>query len=306
MAFSGKQQANDVNDLYSKIVAYLTGDDTTAGRDWEVVHNNAQDKQVILKSTGLGGLDQIYIGLQVFIDPSGAKAQIGCRVYKYWQNGMNFLDEVHAPSIIYPTNHKVITSIPLHNAPVNYFLWSNKQRIVLIVKTAGLYACAYLGMFHRFLTPSEYPYPLLCYADGWFSTGSPWTSGRFTSHSTNSRRKCVLGLDRAFGQYQDPEDEKTRQVCNVDGVWEWDFHLYPTRNSTYYGQKPVVYENSQDKVLFPVYVSTARDVPLGQLDGVYWCPASNNTLEEVIDNKYTLFPDINRIEWFRWFAVGEE
>ena len=43
----------------------------------------------------------------------------------------------------------------------------------------------------------------------------------------------------------------------------------------------------------------------GELYGVHWAPDSLASTESTVGG-YTLFPDINRVEWHSFMALGDE
>ena len=74
----------------------------------------------------------------------------------------------------------------------------------------------------------------------------------------------------------------------------------------------VVFPPGSKRVLFPLYSvqmeeagSYAGAALAGELYGVHWAPDSLASTESTVGG-YTLFPDINRVEWHSFMALGDE
>ena len=107
-------------------------------------------------------------------------------------------------------------------------------------------------------------------------------------------------MDSSFPHVSDGrEDCKTQSVVEVG--------LQPET----LGQ-PLVPPQGSVRMLLPLYVvqlgvsGTFEGASvLGELYGVRWAPDALAASESVVDS-YILFPDVNRVEWHSFMAIGDE
>ena len=177
-------------------------------------------RELIMKGTGLSGTEEIYIGFRSYQDTGADYYNLSVAGFIGYVAGNTFITQ---PGYIESGV----------NQRVDYWLVVNAQCIKFGLKvSAGSYQGAYTGLFFRYGTPSQYPYPLAVigmlngvpgtrYSDTAYSTGfkgspsvccrirdvlgqwqtafsSPWNAG--TSNVGNSRdtggyypaKKCIL------------------------------------------------------------------------------------------------------------------
>ncbi|MEG2004949.1 MAG: potassium transporter KtrB [Bilophila sp.] len=344
MAFSGKITANGHVDLFNKLRSWLTDTPATAGRDWTVVRQDAQDfgTSVVLKNTGLSGTEQVYIGLYAATHTDGVRGGLVCKVYKQFDGspvatgGTSFFD-THLGNDDGTSGEsrpaRTVSFVPCWNAAVKVWIWSSKGRVMLVVDCNGLYASAYLGQLIRFSLPSENPWPLACLTDGFVCLGGgggtpSWKYGSWhdtptvavTYGNADADRRSILFVRRgcfpasaAYTGYQ-----SCHQICRSDGVWTQQFVLVPTTAFTQISEQTHVdslLDNSGSgifsvppgtaRVLLPVYVATLDGQVIGEMEGVRWCPDTLASAESLVGS-YTVFPDVNRVEWHSFMALGGE
>lgn len=189
-AFSG------TNGLLQALIDFCCAD-AGPGRDWtlELDQNSKGSdgitdafpednlREVILKNTGLSGNEQILIGIREwkyvagnawgwdlngYLDvPSswaGNKNDTGFTSYnstwKHWASGTT----------------SGLPILQLFDSTMYYWIYSTKERIVVIVKVGSSYFACYLGLGYRLGSPSEYPFPLLV-AGSWFGNRSYQAGG---------------------------------------------------------------------------------------------------------------------------------
>lgn len=337
MAKTGKTTATSASNLFSQIVSWLTAG-ADAGRDWTIVKDYRTDaeplERVVIHNTGLSGQDDVYIGLSNEIYSDTVRAGMCCRVYRYFDPEIQgFFDTAFGSRKGYGDTWAFM---PYWNNQVDYWIWSNKQRIIIIVKTNDMYANAYLGMFDRFISKSEYQYPLACITD------SVWESnwGTYIGHNELwSSRDSLDGFDNSSTQRLNfirvmPElstssnwDQYKVPACKCinrpSNTWAYRWRIAPTRMSVSgwnlvdnsetidgYGERQIIYPDNAPVVVFPTYIYCydleGYKAVLGQLDGVYYCPSAFNSPESVVGNEYIVFPDINRTNWYSWMAIKDE
>lgn len=341
MAFSGKITAGNHVDLLAKIRNWLTSAGT-AGRDWTVVREDVQDfgTSVVLRNTGLSGTEQVYIGLYAATHTDTIRGGLVCKVYKHFDGtpvadgGTDFFDAIFGNGNGTSGESKpsrTVSFVPCWNAEVNLWIWSSKGRVVLVIDCNGLYASAYLGQLIRFSLPSENPWPLACLTDGFVCLGgiegtADWKFGSWHDTPTVAATKGNADQDRhslvfvrrgcfpATTTYTG--FQSCHQICRSDGVWTQQFILVPTTAFTQLSgqvQTGSVLDSTgtgvmrspagTGRVLLPVYVATLDGQVIGEMEGVRWCPDALASPESTVGT-YLVFPDVNRVEWHSFMAVG--
>ncbi len=335
MAFSGKLTAANHADLLAKITAFITGDASTPGRDWTTLRQDslAYGPATVFRNTGLSGAEEVNIGLYAATYTDGVKGGLVCKVYKAFdgsEGGTDFLDTAYGNGTGQYGTHALL---PCWNTAMNVWIWSNKARVMLVAECNGLYGNAYLGQFRRFCLPSENPWPLACLTDGYTELwdSSTWhdaataTSG---SYDADMHRRSLPFVRRGCF----PQTSSTlytwrhgcHQICRPDGVWTAHFLMCPTESLIKRDDgcevsllqdtlgHDVVFDEGSPRLLLPLYVvllDTATSLVgasvAGELYGVRWAPDKLAGTESDVDG-YTLFPDVNRVEWHSFMAMGDE
>ena len=74
----------------------------------------------------------------------------------------------------------------------------------------------------------------------------------------------------------------------------------------------IVFPEGTPRLLLPMYVIQLEDTggyagasAIGEMYGVRWAPDALVGVESDVDG-YTLFPDVNRVEWHSFMAIGDE
>jgi len=153
---------------------YLYG---APGADWQLkvqehAHDNANAEpwgaalqQCILHNTGLSGAETILIGIREWKYAAGNGYGWDLNGYttytpaQLWNaSGAQHLLTAYSTTWNRFTNHPML---PLVDGTIYYWLYSNRQRIVLFVKVQSNYESMYLGFGRRFGSPAEYPAPLV-------------------------------------------------------------------------------------------------------------------------------------------------
>lgn len=337
MAFSGKMTAANHADLLAQITAYITGDPAVPGRDWTVARQDTLEwgPATVFGNTGLAGSEEVYVGLHAATHGDGVRGGLVCKVYKRFdpaplaEGGTAFFDTVYGNG---NGSKDTVSLLPCWNAGVNFWVWSNKARVLVVVDCNGLYGNAYLGQLRRFCLPSENPWPLACLTDGYtnFWTNTSWHDSAQTKDGTTYKadvdRRSLPFVRRGcypVGNYS--YYQACHQVCRPDGVWTSHFVMCPTAsllsrvsiNETdaqidTLGTALVTPDGGK-RCLLPLYVmlleadgSTATSpCLLGEPYGVRWAPDSLAATGSDVDG-FILFPDVNRTEWHSFMAVGDE
>ena len=332
MAFSGKITAAYHADLLAKVTNFITGDPGTPGRDWTVARQDSLTwgPATVFRNTGLSGSEEVYVGLCAATYTDGVKGGLVCKVYKAFDSapgGTGFLDTAYGNGTGQNGTHAFL---PCWNAAMNVWIWSNKARVVIVAECNGVYANAYLGQLRRFSLPSENPWPLACLTDGYTSLWQ-YTTWHDAITSTGSRdadlhrrnlafvRRGSFPLATTFSYYH-----ACHQICRPDGVWTSHFAICPTTSllgssSGYETDMKIdtqgtgiVFPEGTPRLLLPMYVIQLENTgdytgasAIGEMYGVRWAPDSLAGIESDVDG-YILFPDVNRVEWHSFMAIGDE
>lgn len=168
----------DFTDLAITLAYWLTSDPATPGLDW-IVEDLSYTKndtglvepfgsdcgQMVLSNTGISGTEKIVIGVRVWKLATSAVYGWDLNCYPAWVPGQlwNGNASWHGQTTYDATyNHfSTYPCITLMDAAMTYWFFSNKQRIIVIVKTGSSYQCCYLGYGNRLGSPSEYPCPVM-------------------------------------------------------------------------------------------------------------------------------------------------
>ncbi len=333
MAFSGKLIAANHADLLAKVKNFITGAPGTPGRDWTLMRQDSLEwgPAMVFRNTGLSDSEEVHVGLYAATHTDGVKGGLVCKVYKAFDNapgGTGFLDTAYGNGTGMGGTHAFL---PCWNSAMNVWIWSNKARVVIVVECNGVYGNAYLGQLRRFSLPSENPWPLACLTDGYTSlwTYTTWHDAVTTNVSYDAdqnrralpfvRRGCFPQTSSSYSYYH-----ACHQICRPDGVWTPHFVICPTAclmntSGSYEAEMKmdslgtgIVFPEGTPRLLLPLYFiqlenvsSSAGASAIGEMYGVRWAPDSLAGIESSVDG-YTLFPDVNRVAWHSFMAIGDE
>jgi hypothetical protein len=194
---------------------------TMADNGWTAELNSTwsgSQKEVVLSSTGDGG-DAIYIGWRSLSDLSTyfnweLHGMTGYTAGQHLYNQQGVSPGFHDAGV---TANRAGAYLLLFNATIEYWFYIDAYHIRLVVKVGSNYFNAYMGWADRYMTESEYPYPMVIsgHSSGWnalynqstLSSGliDPWrsasgdgsTSGpmfvRFNDGAWNSVANQIVG-----------------------------------------------------------------------------------------------------------------
>lgn len=270
-AFTGGSAATGFNDLLVKLITFLTTNSAlvTAGQEWAQLADDGTT--VFLKGQGLAGTDEIYVSLDRMVNASAPYYNLGLRGADGYIPGVlsQFQPNVSPP-------HYAC----LWNQPMDFWVFANGRRFIVLVKVNSTYQNMYAGFWLPDGTPSEMPYPLYIGASTETATVN-WTN---TSNDTRS--------------FFDPRRARLR---NMDGAWLdvsnyfassgniesplLDNNVWPWMNKSINGG----FGNWRDSPggvtpLIPAkLVSTySGGNNYGTLDGVYYIPGFNQAAENIV------------------------
>jgi hypothetical protein len=149
-----------------------------AGQDWrQEDYQNTQDenqqqafsdcKEVVLSNTGISGQESVIVGIREWYYSSSGYYNWNLNCYSQYSAGGGWNQNSTASGIaVYDTTTENWTyhpSIALDDTTLYYWVYSNQQRIVIVVKVASYYHSCYLGFGRRFGTVGEYTTPCIAF-----------------------------------------------------------------------------------------------------------------------------------------------
>jgi len=301
--------------LLQALLDFVTGAPGTPGRDWTVLKNeNTKDsgdpgtepfgstcKQVVLKNIGLSAVEEVLVGIREWqYLPSNAWGW-DLNAYTTWQSGFlwnwNWVDSgltVYDATWERYTNHPML---PLLDDTMYYWFYSNRQRIMGIVKVSSNYESFYIGFGNRFGSPSQYPYPLLVIGSmygnySYSSTGGTHTSVFWPFKTTTGACPIIVSPMNTY---------------NTSATYKGYYYFIPTHDFSDPGLALKKTTNSK-VVLQPIYVVVDSDTYMS-LDNVVWTPSLGIQSEDTFvigGDTWRIFQNAFRNDWQDFGAMKEE
>jgi len=277
--------ADNLPDLMDRLITFLTAhpDLVSTGQAWQKLHDITipthgdifESRGVAFKAPGLGGSDEIYIGMNTWGNTAAD-----------WYNLRLYGGTAFDPIFITQTNGSLLTGfaspspaaqILLWNAPMPYWFFANGRRVWIVAKVSTQYESGGAGFILPPCPPSYYPYPLLI-TGGYRDQVVRWSD-------THERHR---GISIPY--------EGSCFVRSPDGIW-LDFELryshrtvWPAGTYKYNSTAQPIIQNLRDSFssfpLLPLTLCTlGGDQGLaqwGEMDGAYYVPAQNSGAEDVI------------------------
>ena len=256
----------------------------------------------VLFNDGLSGDEKVYLGFVPIVKSDGVTAGLMCKIYRHFDDTMDFWDTTFGN----PDNSSGYKAfVPFGNDMLKYWIFSNQQRIVLVVRTNTYYSAYYGGMFWRFALPHEYPYPLVLLTDGYASWG--WSSYIDPQSTDEYRHIFMPGLKDIFTTNQSRNWDACALCSYTNSFAQAYYYAFlPCEVDLSYVEQHH-YPPDAPQGLFPLYISYGGLA--GQLDNVFFAPSADHEPEAEINQSgdiYLVIPDVFRTDWKYWFAVKEE
>lgn len=142
--------ATDYKDLLARLRTFLTGTPGWTSMRYTVGGAGNPD-ECILRAPGLGGTDQIYVGIKTF---ENATADY----YNWRLGGFTGYD----PGLAFNLQPGVMQSVfmTLWNSPIPYWFIANGRRCIVVAKISTFFMTSYLGFINQYPSPAQFPYPL--------------------------------------------------------------------------------------------------------------------------------------------------
>lgn len=217
--------ATDYLDLMLHLRDFLTGsvgspspwaimrDTTPAGSP--VVYPSPVTQEMIFEGDASNGGSperKFYFGIQSYEDP-------GSSVYGWDLKGFTgFDDGSPVGSVLFADQPDASPSayVPLANSSMDYWIWANERRVIMVIKTGTSYQWLYAGFMSPFATESEYPYPMVIMG---------------SSH-TNTYEFSSNAVDFSTGCYPCGDSNQTTITTATAPIWQrfTDGAWYPIKN----------------------------------------------------------------------------
>ena len=236
------------------------------------------DFELIVRGPGLGGTDQIYMGIKLYHD-------VGADYYNCKVAGFTG----YAPNNSFETQPGISGNlgVPLHNLSITYWLIANGQRFAVAAKVGTpVYESFYLGKFLPYATPGQYPYPVVA--------AGMLTSAALTRFSDTAQSMPYKG------------NRVNLQMRFVDGVWKQPT-AWPWTNADIAGATVQLRESPTDTYpLLPVILTDTAPNIYGELDGIFHVSGFNNAVENLIQISgvdYLVMQDVYRTSHIDYYAM---
>jgi len=291
------------NGLLAELVDWVTGTPATPGLDWvlemdENTKNNtgltepftSDCRQVVLSNTGISGEDSVVVGMREWKYVAGAAYGWDLNCYPLWVDGQlwNNNSSWHGQTTYDATyNHfSTYPCMPLMNAEMTYWFFSNKQRIIVIVRTSTVYQCCYLGYGYRLGAPSEYPCPIMALG---------CSIGNLVHSDQSATHRWFLNPPAFF--FNTPAGE-CRTPLWVPGGTYWSYTLNPG---------PVI--GTTGKLMSPCYSVISTLGTLLTFDGVRHIVDTDLQAEDIVSmdkEKWFVTQNTHRITMYDFMAINTE
>jgi hypothetical protein len=237
-------------------------------------------REMILSSTGISGIDNIYIGLQGFTLPSGAQNLIISSFTGYSQL-QPFTAQPNAYAGVY---------LYLHEKNINYWINIDKQRILGAVKIyeptdehekSAVYQLLHLGYLRAYGMPSQLPAPYALVG------GGITRAARWSDVNTTLPQKPVCFT---------PYPHYITAESLVDGWTE--------------ANMPYQHDSALNLFAMPIsifYSNTSEPMLFGEYDGIIKVLATNETRSEDIiqidEDYYILIQNGKKVTLVDYFGI---
>lgn len=162
--------ASGAEDLLDKLITFVTSDAglVAAGQAWQIINGASApwtfepttgdpgtpfDKDILLKSTGLGGQDEIFVGVSPVYRTN---------LDSYLLRVRGFAGLVAGNDTLYShINNGPWKRLPLSAGAMEYWFVASGRRVAGVVKVGTVYEAFYWGLFLPYATPATYPYPMV-------------------------------------------------------------------------------------------------------------------------------------------------
>ncbi len=274
--------ATDLNDLFTKLVTFLTTDAalTGLGQNWTVMQTFAgSDTETHLRGPGTGGDSDIYVQLWQSFNPSAPYYNIGMRGSGGYAAGQRNADQ--------PSPSPDVFFMLCSNTSMKYWFFADGRHFKTFVQVNTTYQNMFAGLLLPDGTAAEMPYPMFLGAtvssavsQTANSTASTYNYASFWDPSGYANFRAVDGTWKRIRNHYENSGTYAVEASNA-GVWPWsDSILQGVRECFSAGGGGGPYPIWQ--AILAVAAAQGGPNVHGYLPGVFWVPGfsqgSENTL----------------------------
>lgn len=292
--------ASDHVDLWNKLLAFLTtnpalvatGENWTIG--WQAPVGAPNETDCVVVGPGMGGADQIYVGLRRVDNPDAGHYSLHMRGMTGLLTGATGInDHVHTSTLV---------AVYLNNSPMSYWFVANGRRFAAVIKISTVYESLYCGLFLPYADPLQYSYPLFI--------GGSVSQVQALNTSLNWTSTAGQHSNFTFPQVENVQGyvpTSSAHLLTPSSAWNYGrrgsehstFSLHPMFLNSYLGATasdnyPLnaysVYSNITQAIggghiltPYTIFQDLPEQVTFGVLDGVHWVPSFENASENVIE-----------------------
>lgn len=257
--------ATNYLDLLARVEAFAVANGWTSRRS---TYNagTSTDGELILEGEGLSATDAIVVGVQTFKDVAAGRYNFRIRGFTGWDGAV--WNSLPGPS--------AERYVPLWQNSIPYWLMVNAQRILLMAKCSTFYHYMHLGFIDTYSTDDEYPYPLMIGGTASSSTVKYSDATPRAFWGKNSQNEAELIMPSGLWV----------TISNISNIAN-GFAIMPWRWGAGGQVFPVVRDGFGVVPLVPAVVTMPTGTAgikgtFGQVDGMYWAPGPNISVEDII------------------------
>ncbi|ATS92277.1 hypothetical protein DLP05_019 [Stenotrophomonas phage vB_SmaS_DLP_5] len=254
--------------------------------------------EVLFKAPGLGGLESILVGCELYESVSSAVYNLN------WYAPRNFDDKKRLRNML-PSSGFVGT--PMTNQSFNFWVFVNGQRVIIVCRIGSVYIGGYFGFGNPYEIQTNHQYPMI------LGGCTDEEATRFDTTNAENRIYCNPGrwTLRAFYPASGwVRHANLREVGNnvAAGSGVEDGKVFPAA-MVGSGDVRYLYRDNVDGSLpmFPSVIGGANPRHMwGEFDGVYWTTGFNNLPEAIITREgfdHMVFQDMFRTTYQDYYAV---
>lgn len=240
------------------------------------------DKEVVLRGPGLGGTDEIYVGLRTI----GSAQSDSYNVLIRYLTGYSASAQLSAqPGASLP--HYLLA----WNQATPYWFVASGRRFIVIAKVSTVYSNAYCGFFLPYALPTEMPYPIAVGANGLTNVRWSIQTSENSCFWNPTNNDGVTNNGAVSIRRTDGAQEWFANFSVLGTIWASAGKTYPYANVSSGGgaggASLINYRPSPDNnyALQPVALSATTNGSnvWGELDGVYHVSGFGNSSESLIN-----------------------
>ncbi|QIN95181.1 hypothetical protein DLP3_018 [Stenotrophomonas phage vB_SmaS_DLP_3] len=254
--------------------------------------------EVLFKAPGLGGLESIYIGCEMYESVTNAIYNLNWYAPRAFDNKKRLRDMVPQSGFV---------GTPLTNQSFNYWIFVNGQRVIIGCRIGSVYIGGYFGYGNPYEIQVNHQYPMI------LGGCTDEETTRFDTTNAENRIYCNPGRYTLKAFYPSSgwvRHANLREVGNnsATGSGVEDGKVFPG-SMVGDGNTRYLYRDNVDGSLpmFPCVIGGAAPRHMwGEFDGVYWTTGFNNLPEAIITREgfdHLVFQDMFRTTYQDYYAV---